>query len=75
MLFRSDPYDLPTLTCGVSILLVVALAARWIPARRAARVQPMEALRHEEKERLEAKSEQIASFAFLDSSRYRLITP
>jgi ABC-type lipoprotein release transport system permease subunit len=32
---------------GVAILLAVALAASWIPARRAAGVQPMEALRHE----------------------------
>ena len=32
---------------GVLILLAVALAASWIPARRAAGVQPMEALRHE----------------------------
>jgi ABC-type lipoprotein release transport system permease subunit len=29
------------------ILLAVVLGASWIPARRAARVQPMEALRHE----------------------------
>jgi predicted permease len=47
MLYGIQPYDLPTLVGGVSILLVVALAASWIPARRAAGVQPMEALRHE----------------------------
>ena len=47
MLYGIQPYDLPTLASGVSILLAVALAASWIPARRAAGVQPMEALRHE----------------------------
>jgi predicted permease len=47
MLYGIQPYDLSTLAGGVSILLVVALAASWIPARRAAGVQPMEALRHE----------------------------
>jgi ABC-type lipoprotein release transport system permease subunit len=36
-----------SLAAGVFLLLTVALAASWIPARRAARVQPMEALRHE----------------------------
>jgi predicted permease len=47
MLYGIQPYDLPTVAGGVSLLLAVALAASWFPARRAARVQPMEALRHE----------------------------
>lgn len=47
MLYGIQPYDPATLAGGVSILLVVALAASWIPAARAARVQPMDALRHE----------------------------
>jgi predicted permease len=47
MLYGIQPNDLPTVAGGVSILLVIALASSWIPARRAAGVQPMEALRHE----------------------------
>ena len=47
MLYGIQPYDPTTILGGVLILLAVALAAGWIPARRAARVQPMEALRHE----------------------------
>jgi ABC-type antimicrobial peptide transport system permease subunit len=47
MLYGIQPWDPPTLAGGVLILMAVALAASWIPARRAARVQPMEALRHE----------------------------
>jgi predicted permease len=47
MLYGIEPYDPLTMACGVLILLAVALAAGWIPARRAAGVQPMEALRHE----------------------------
>jgi len=47
MLYGIQPYDPATLAAGVLILLAVALAASWIPARRAAGVQPMEALRHE----------------------------
>jgi predicted permease len=47
MLYGIGPYDPFTLSAGVLVLLAVALAASWIPARRAAGVEPMEALRHE----------------------------
>jgi predicted permease len=47
MLYGIQPWDPLTMAGGVLILMAVALAASWIPARRAARVQPMEALRHE----------------------------
>jgi len=47
MLFGVTANDPVTLAAGVGLLLAVALAATWIPARRAAGVQPMEALRHE----------------------------
>lgn len=47
MLYGIQPWDPATIIGGVLILLAVALAASWIPARRAAGVQPMEALRHE----------------------------
>jgi ABC-type antimicrobial peptide transport system permease subunit len=47
MLYGIEAYDPPTLAGGVLFLLAVVLAASWIPARRAAGVQPTEALRHE----------------------------
>jgi ABC-type lipoprotein release transport system permease subunit len=47
MLFGIQPYDPGTLLAGVLLLLAVALASSWIPARRASGVQPMEALRHD----------------------------
>jgi len=42
-----QPWAPATLVAGGLLLLAVALAASWIPARRAAGVQPMDALRHE----------------------------
>ncbi len=47
MLYGVQPHDPLTLTGGVAVLMILALAAGWIPARRAARIQPMDALRHE----------------------------
>jgi predicted permease len=47
MLYGVGPDDPATVAAGIFILLAVAMAASWIPARRAASVQPIEALRHE----------------------------
>jgi predicted permease len=47
MLYGIQPYDPVALAAGVLLLITVAVAASWIPARRAASVQPMDALRHE----------------------------
>jgi len=47
MLYGVTPNDPLTILAGITVLIAVAVAATWIPARRAAGVQPMEALRHE----------------------------
>jgi ABC-type antimicrobial peptide transport system permease subunit len=46
-LFRTSPFDPLVLTVVAVTLLAVALLAGWIPARRAVRISPTEALRAE----------------------------
>jgi predicted permease len=46
-LYGIEPYDPITVIGTVVIMLTVAALAAWIPARRAAKVDPMEALRYE----------------------------
>ncbi len=47
MLYGLQPYDPVSLIFGAILILAVGLIASWIPARRAAGIQPMAALRHE----------------------------
>ena len=45
MLYGIKPDDVPTLAAAASVLALVALVAGYIPARRAARIDPMHCLR------------------------------
>jgi len=47
LLYEISPLDLGTFAAATLGLLGVAALAAWLPARRAARIDPMEALRHE----------------------------
>jgi ABC-type antimicrobial peptide transport system permease subunit len=47
MLYGLNSWDPVTLMSSAALLIGVAIAASWIPARRAAGVDPMRALRHE----------------------------
>jgi ABC-type antimicrobial peptide transport system permease subunit len=47
MLYGLDPNDPAIMVLAVTALLVVALLAGYLPARRASRVDPTVALRHE----------------------------
>jgi putative ABC transport system permease protein len=47
MLYGVEPGDAGTLALAAAVLGAVALAAAWVPARRAARLDPTIALREE----------------------------
>jgi predicted permease len=47
LLYGLRPNDPVVLAASAMLLALIALAATWVPARRAAAVQPVEALRHE----------------------------
>jgi ABC-type antimicrobial peptide transport system permease subunit len=47
MLYGLKPTDPTTLIIATIILLSIAIAAAYGPARRASRIDPMQALRHE----------------------------
>ena len=47
MLYEIEPTDPLTLALASTLFLAVAFAAIWVPARRATRIDPMDALRYE----------------------------
>jgi putative ABC transport system permease protein len=47
LLFQVQPHDTATYAAAVAVLVLVALAAAFVPARRGSRVDPMVALRYE----------------------------
>jgi len=47
LLFGASPVDVPVFAAVSLILAMIAFVATWLPARRAAAVSPLEALRAE----------------------------
>jgi putative ABC transport system permease protein len=46
-LWQTSPHDPVTLVSVLGIVMVIGICACWVPARRAMRVEPIVALRHE----------------------------
>jgi ABC-type antimicrobial peptide transport system permease subunit len=47
LLFNLEPLDPRTVAFSFAVLLAIALLSAWVPARRAARINPLTALREE----------------------------
>jgi len=47
VLFGVQPWDVPTLLLVAAILAAICVLASYVPARRASRLEPMQALRYE----------------------------
>jgi putative ABC transport system permease protein len=47
LLYGLNPVSIPIFTAVVVLVLCVSLLACWLPARRGARIDPIEALRHD----------------------------
>jgi len=47
VVYGIKPHDTVTMFGATMLTIVVAVLAAWIPAKRAAKIDPMEALRYE----------------------------
>jgi ABC-type antimicrobial peptide transport system permease subunit len=46
LLFQLEPHDAATFTAATGLLIAVGFVSGWLPARRAARTEPMRVLRN-----------------------------